>query len=155
MTQEDLMAAIDYNKLLSFCRTLTSNGSNVMAPEDLAQDTIMTCLTNLAQYSEKGKFGGWVATICYNIFNGTARRESRYVHVECTVEPELDTAVIEFDVKSFLDTLDPIYREVLELSMAGWKYREIAKILNVPIGTICSRVNSIKNNYRVVQELRR
>ena len=53
------------------------------------------------------------------------------------------------EVKFALDSLDPIFREILILyDLERIPYQEIAEILNIPIGTVRSRLNRARSLMR-------
>ncbi|MEZ6235259.1 MAG: sigma-70 family RNA polymerase sigma factor [Phycisphaerales bacterium] len=102
----------------------------------------------------------WLFTICHNLFYSKAKRASlapsavpEFFDEQSTErlpdEPppawdlaSLDWEQVDQSLKKAIDDLKPEYREVLLLwGVEGLKYREIGTILEVPIGTVMSRLH--------------
>jgi len=128
---------------------------------DLVQETYLRALRFSNGFEEKG--GGmrsWLFTILHNVFYTRKKREARGpVSVEAFHEPDekqlaADEAPPAWDLRSLnwdhvdervkkaIEALSPEHREVLLLwGVEGMKYREIAAVMDVPIGTIMSRLH--------------
>ncbi len=107
-----------------------------------------------------GGMRAWLFAICHNVFYSRIKRERRQPTAvdaffeESTTEgrpdeppPQWDGERLDFEqvdstLKDAIEELKPEYREVLLMwSVEGLKYREIAAILDVPIGTVMSRLH--------------
>lgn len=136
--------------LLNFAMTLTSNRDDAY---DLLQDTTMKALTNQEKYAEDTNFKGWVFTIMRNIFINNYRRTSRAQVVNDTTDdcyhlnlcqdtafetPEGSLTIGE--IQSAINAFDDKYREPFSMHVAGYKYQEIAEKLDLPLGTVKSRI---------------
>ena len=129
---------------------------------DLVQDTTLKALDSEAKFAENVNFKGWLFTIMRNIFINNYRRTVR----ESTV---LDTSDSIFHVSSTRpapETPDGIYAvsEISELiaripadfskpfqmHVAGYKYEEIAEILNLPLGTVKSRIFTTRTQLKAL-----
>ena len=147
------------NNLLSFAIILTSNRDDAY---DLLQDTVLKALDNKDKYMDNTNFKGWVFTIMRNIFIKNYRRAARAQTVVDTTDdlyhlnlpqdsgiasPEHSYAVTEINeaINGFSDD----YRIPFSMHLAGYRYAEIAKHMNLPVGTIKSRI------YYARQRLRR
>ena len=147
------------NNLLSFAIILTSNRDDAY---DLLQDTVLKALDNKDKYMDNTNFKGWVFTIMRNIFINNYRRAARAQTVVDTTDdlyhlnlpqdsgiasPEHSYAVTEINeaINGFSDD----YRIPFSMHLAGYRYAEIAKHMNLPVGTIKSRI------YYARQRLRR
>ncbi|MEM8834271.1 MAG: sigma-70 family RNA polymerase sigma factor [Planctomycetota bacterium] len=128
---------------------------------DLVQETYLRAIRASARFEEKG--GGmrsWLFTILHNVFYSKAKREARgpmaveefYEADERETPPDeappawdlssLDWEHVDGEIKQAIEALSPEHREVLLLwGVEGMKYREIAQIMDVPIGTIMSRLH--------------
>ena len=146
--QTKLMAL--QNNLLNFAYILTSNRDDAY---DLLQDTTLKVLDNEEKYSENINFKGWVFTIMRNIFINNYRRVVRSAtiidqtedlyHLNLPQESGIDspegyyaTQEITAAINSFTDD----YRVPFSMHVAGYKYSEIAEKMNLPLGTIKSRI---------------
>jgi RNA polymerase sigma-70 factor (ECF subfamily) len=128
---------------------------------DLVQETYLKAIRVSADFEEKG--GGmrpWLFRILHNVFYSRKRRERRHgaaqheFHDEPADGPlpgdpprvwdlaSLDWSHVDGRMKLAIEQLKPEYRAVLLLwGVEGLKYREIAEIQNVPIGTVMSRLH--------------
>lgn len=128
---------------------------------DLTQETFLKALRVADRFEEQG--GGirpWLFKILHNVFYtavGKARRQaasSDSLPAAETAEPgpndpvpawdlaSLDWEHVDERLKAAIDHLKPEYRSVLLLwGVEGLKYREIAEIQDVPIGTVMSRLH--------------
>lgn len=142
------------SNMLNFAYTLTSNRDDAY---DLLQDTMLKVLDNQDKYVENTNFKGWVFTIMRNIFINNYRRVVRSATVVDRTEDlyhlnlpqdsgfetpegaysvnEISNVVAEFPAK---------YREPFNMHVAGYKYHEIAEKMNLPIGTVKSRIFSAR-----------
>jgi RNA polymerase sigma-70 factor (ECF subfamily) len=125
--------------------------------EDLVQDTMLKAYRSWRQYRPGTNAKGWLLTILRNTFiNDYRRRKLEPVAMDLeTVEPhaiyrDIETAdpegaffsqIVDEKVLQAIDALPPEFREVLVLSdLEGMRYAEIAKALEVPVGTVKSRL---------------
>lgn len=146
--QSDLMS-IQIN-LLNFAYMLTSNRDDAY---DLLQDTILKALDNEDKFAENTNFKGWVFTIMRNIFINNYRRAGRAVTVVDTTEnlyhlnisqnsgletPEGSYAAAE--ITQAINEFPDEYRIPFNMHVQGYKYNEIAEHMQLPLGTVKSRI---------------
>lgn len=132
---------------------------------DLVQETYLKALKVADRFEEQG--GGirpWLFKILHNVFyTRLARARRGPVSVEelrgaagdepGPDEPEpawdlesLDWEHVDERLKAALDRLRPEYRTVLLLwGVEGLKYREIADVQDIPIGTVMSRLHRARS----------
>ena len=125
--------------------------------EDLVQDTMLKAYRSWRQYRPGTNAKGWLLTILRNTFiNDYRRRKLEPVAMDLdAVEPhaiyrDIETAdpegaffsqIVDEKVLQAVDALPAEFREVLVLSdMEGLRYAEIAETLQVPVGTVKSRL---------------
>lgn len=128
---------------------------------DLVQETYLRALRSSDGFVEKG--GGiraWLFTILHNTFYSRVKREKRApmavdeFYGAASSEPAPDEAPTAWDLgsldwehvderlKAAIEGLKPEHREALLLwGVEEMKYREIAAITGVPIGTVMSRLH--------------
>lgn len=136
--------------LLSFAYQLTTNRE---AAEDLLQDTTLKALDNEEKYVDNVNFKGWIFTIMRNIFINNYRwtvRKATVIdqtedlyHLNISQDSGLDTPEGSFAVKEIsaaVNAFSPEYREPFSMFLAGYKYNEIAEKMNLPLGTVKSRI---------------
>ena len=136
--------------LYNFACQLTSDRD---AAQDLVQDTTLKVLDNEAKYVYNVNFKGWVFTIMRNIFINNYRRQVRSATVVDTTEdlyhlnlcqesglttPEGSFAAKEISVA--INSFAKEYKVPFTMYLAGYKYSEIAKKMNLPLGTVKSRI---------------
>lgn len=131
--------------------------------EELVQEVYLRALRSdtWENFAERG--GGmraWLFTIAHNSFYSDLKKEGRrpspvgefYDASDSEVgpgeaSPAWDRASFDWDqvddaLKTAIEELKPEFREILLLwGIEGLKYREIAEILEVPIGTVMSRLH--------------
>jgi RNA polymerase sigma-70 factor (ECF subfamily) len=135
-------------RLRRFCMALA--GSEC-AGDDLAQSTIERALQRLDQWQEGTRFDSWMFKIAQNLNIDQARaRKRRGVHVDLDaalgVPGEDGVRIIEgrsqlARARSAMAALPEEQRALLALVVIdGRSYREAAEMLDIPIGTVMSRV---------------
>ena len=136
--------------MFSFAMMLTSNRYDA---EDLLQETTLKVLDNKDKYIENVNFKGWVMTIMRNIFINNYRKELRsQIIIDQTGDihhlnipedsrwenPE-ETITIK-EIKFIINSLNDDLRVPFSLYLDGYKYNEISEKLELPLGTIKSRI---------------
>ncbi len=136
--------------LLNFAYMLTSNRDNAY---DLLQDTTLKALDNENKYVDNTNFKGWVFTIMRNIFINNYRRVARSAtvidqtedlyHLNLSQDSGLETPEGSFGANEIADAINEFpdeYRIPFSMHVAGYKYNEIAEKMNLPLGTVKSRI---------------
>jgi RNA polymerase sigma-70 factor, ECF subfamily len=129
--------------------------------EDLTQEVFVRVFRSLERYTP-GSFEGWLHRITTNLFLDGARRRARIRFGPLSDEaaerlpgrdpsPEriyLDT-LFDGEVQRALDSLAPGFRAAVVLcDIEGLPYDEIAVILDVPMGTVRSRIHRGRSQLR-------
>ncbi len=136
--------------LLNFAFMLTSNRDDAY---DLLQDTTLKALDNQEKYAENTNFKGWVFTIMRNIFINNYRRTARAAtvvdttdnlyHLNLSQDSGLETPEGSYatqEITGAINELSEDYRVPFSMHVAGYKYNEIAEKMNLPLGTVKSRI---------------
>ena len=130
--------------------------------EDLVQETYLKAYRYYDKFEEGTNFKAWLFKIMKNTFINNYRKRqqspafSDFADIEESFESQVneDTVrqirnpeeellenVLDQDVQLALDRLPPDYRMVVVLAdLEGFSYKEIADILEVPVGTVMSRL---------------
>jgi len=117
---------------------------------DLCQHTWLQAIRSLASYQGRASFRAWLHGIALNLHRQARRKRSpQFVPLaEDLPDPTWDpqAALERRDrfraLRAALNRLAATHREVLILhEIQGFKYREIARILECPIGTVKSRLH--------------
>jgi RNA polymerase sigma factor (sigma-70 family) len=125
--------------------------------DDLVQDSVERALKNRAALKDDRKLFGWLRTIVHNLYMDMLReRRSRGTSVDLdemanslsvSVAPNDRTATLDF-VRA-MDGLSADHRQILLLvGMEGLSYREVADELDIPIGTVMSRLARARDQLR-------
>ncbi|MGM9843874.1 MAG: RNA polymerase sigma factor [Muribaculaceae bacterium] len=136
--------------MLNFAYMLTSNRDDAY---DLLQDTTLKVLDNEDKYLDNTNFKGWVFTIMRNIFINNYRRTARestivdqtedLYHLNLPQESGLETpegGVAVDEITRAINSFSDEYRLPFSMLVAGYKYNEIAEKMNLPLGTVKSRI---------------
>jgi RNA polymerase sigma-70 factor (ECF subfamily) len=133
--------------LLRFARSLTRDPN---AADDLVQDTVVRALERHHHFDETRSYRAWLLTLTHNLFvDGWRRtqvqkkaRPALEVRVGAEVEPNQEHSTILQQTLRAFETLPADQRSVLHLVVVeGASYAEASTILNVPVGTIMSRLS--------------
>lgn len=129
---------------------LTKNGDDA---DDLVQETILKALRYQDKFSEGTNFRGWLFTILKNSFiNNYRRMVKRNTFLDATdntffldlpshrIENQAELKFIRKDLEAAIETLPTELKVTFMLNVEGFKYHEIAEELNIPIGTVKTRI---------------
>ena len=156
MNEADYEQAVNsfYEGLYRFAHSLAGNADDAC---ELTQEAFARLLTKGGQLRDRSKVKAWLFTTLYRTFLGWKRRETRHPHFEIgSVEDELPSVtpdlVDKLENQAVGDSLLEIeerYRVPLALFyFENHSYEEISELLDVPIGTIMSRLSRAKELMR-------
>lgn len=144
----DLVAVQD--ELLRYAYKLTMDRDEAY---DLLQETSLKALDNCEKYTPDTNFKGWMYTIMRNIFINNYRkivRDQTFVdrtdnlyHLSQPQDAGFESTESAYDTKEIrraVNSLPREYRVPFAMHVSGFKYREIADKLSLPIGTVKSRI---------------
>ena len=136
--------------MMNFALMLTANRDDA---QDLLQDTTLKVLDNQDKFVDNVNFKGWVLTVMRNIF---INNYHKIVRVQTVVDSSADLYNLDVVNDSGFDSPDKAYqiKEITKainglnddlkvpfsMFLSGYKYNEIAEKLNVPVGTVKSRI---------------
>lgn len=136
-----------YPMLYRFAYSLAHNGADA---SDLTQETFSIWAEKGHLLRDSSKVKSWLFTTLYREFISKRRHETRWPEEEIsTVENELPCAMPETverlegaQVMEALQTIEETFRAPLVLFyLQEHSYEEIAQILEIPIGTVMSRLS--------------
>ncbi|MEE9414455.1 MAG: sigma-70 family RNA polymerase sigma factor [Acidimicrobiales bacterium] len=129
-------------------RFLTRYVGDAHLAEDLTQETFLKLHRRLGSYRFRSKFSTWVFSIARNSAidaHRSATRRNRLPDVAPRAAP-IGQPGLGAELDEALASLSPKLREALLLvEVLGLRYREVAEVLEVPIGTVKSRVFHARN----------
>jgi len=123
--------------------------------EDLVQDTYLRACRFFDTFQRDTNFRAWLFTILRNIYINRYRRESRgpqmvdisgiqmssEVTSDSTPENDIFSRLLDDDVTDAMNSLPTSFHTAVVLSdLEGLSYKEIAEELDIPIGTVMSRL---------------
>jgi RNA polymerase sigma-70 factor (ECF subfamily) len=136
-----------YPMLYRFALSLTRNESDAC---DLTQETFSIWAKKGHLLRDTTKVKSWLFTTLYREFISGLRRETRWPKREISevedelpvMAPEAPDAIEAAEVMKALQALDETFRAPLTLFyLQEQSYEEIAQILDVPVGTVMSRLS--------------
>ena len=144
--------------LYNFARWLARNDHEA---EDLVQETFAKALKSFSSFQQGTNFQAWMFRILRNTFLTSRSRTQNFVSVEeegedALLPPERHTpesillnAGLHERLQAALERLPIQFREVLLLcDVEEMKYQEIAEMLELPIGTVMSRISRARKLLR-------
>ncbi|MBK8192486.1 MAG: sigma-70 family RNA polymerase sigma factor [Lewinellaceae bacterium] len=145
----------------TFAYRLTGDATQA---EDLVQEVYLKAWRFLSRYEEGTNAKAWLFRICRNAFiNEYRTKKSRpykvdyedvvvYHNEDDPVAPryfglheEMGSSLIGDEVTLAINALSPAFRTVVLLDLEDFTYEEIAAILEIPIGTVRSRLHRARN----------
>jgi len=132
--------------LYRFAMSLTRTESDAC---DLVQQTFLTWAAKGHQLQDLSKAKAWLFTTLHRAFLESRRRATRFPHLEISeaenelpgVEPDLVTRLDAQRVVQLLGQVDEQFQAAVALFyLEDYSYNEIAAILEVPLGTVKSRI---------------
>ena len=123
--------------------------------KDLVQETMFRALRSKDRFRIASNIEGWLYTIMKNIYLNTFHRKTRFTPptpllrdtvllMQASLEgsrADEERYLMHKELQSAIRSLPNAIRKPLELFIAGYKYHEIADLLNQPMGTVKSRIH--------------
>ncbi len=145
-TQLDSMSVI----LHSFAFNLTKNTEDA---KDLYQETAYRAITNMDKFRPGTNFKAWLFTIMKNIFINNYRKKAKantivdstdnLYYINSTVDAianRAESSMMMKELVTLIEKLDDSIRVPFLMHYQGYKYQEIADYLDLPLGTVKSRI---------------
>ncbi len=128
---------------------------NSREAEDVAQEAFVKAFRQIDQFRGESGFYAWLYRIVINLCLDRMRRkcasseiplEERTLPAPTHARPDMEKRMM---VEQILDSLTPPMRAALVLrEVEGLEYAEIAEVLNIPVGTVRSRLNTAREQFR-------
>lgn len=152
------MSTVEFNVKLdqlttllnSFAYNLTKNSEEA---KDLYQETAFRALTNKDKFRPGTNFKAWLFTIMKNIFINNYRKKVKantifdstdnnfYLNSgSAVISNGAESGILLNELKNMLNDLDDNIRVPFQMHYEGFKYQEIADHLELPLGTVKSRI---------------
>lgn len=116
---------------------------------DAAQETLIAVFRGLRGLSRPEALHGWVRAIAVREAVRIARRDQRGVPADLTELPARGDPQLAADIRDVLRRLSPEHRAILVLrDLEGLDERTVAELLDVPAGTVKSRLARARGKFR-------
>jgi RNA polymerase sigma-70 factor (ECF subfamily) len=123
--------------------------------EDVAQEAFVKAFRQIDQFRGESGFYAWLYRIVINLCLDRMRRkcsssemplETQALPSVAATGPDMEKRIV---VEQILNSLTPPMRAALVLrEVEGLEYSEIALVLNIPVGTVRSRLNTAREQFR-------
>lgn len=153
MTQAEFGSLVvsQSGSLRMYALNFTHDGEDA---DDLVQDTLLKAITYFDKFREGTNLKGWLYTIMKNTFINNYRRLVK-VNSLVTQSDEIPSSSLIFsasanlgeshfvmtDIRNALLSLSDDYKVPFTMYFEGYKYHEIANYLQIPIGTVKTRIH--------------
>jgi RNA polymerase sigma-70 factor (ECF subfamily) len=151
----ELLLRNSYDSIYAVCRKMTGNDQD---GADAAQEALIAVARGVGRFDRRSKFSTWVYRVAMNKSIDEMRRRSRRATVSLnglsdsgteTLEPfvssrrgsDPESSVDRVDIDAAVRSLPLDFRTAVVLrDLCGLEYSEIAEILEIPTGTVRSRI---------------
>jgi len=127
------------------------------AADDLVQSTVERALSHWASRREDESLRAWLFAILYRLFLDGKRRATRYARLLGSLRGEEPTwpsaervAIANSTLAAFAGLPVEQRSLLLWITVEGMSYQEIADILEIPIGTVMSRLSRARRALRLL-----
>ncbi len=152
------------NKLINF---IFNYLGDIESSEDVVQETMIKLYQKKHYYKEIAKFSTWLYTISKNLANTELRKrkqrkttflsqfskDDKFYELpskDPEVGQEIQTEIVNKIIRAAVNKLSEKFKIVIVLrDIQGLSYEDISEIINVPIGTVKSRINRARLNLQV------
>ncbi|UJW83877.1 sigma-70 family RNA polymerase sigma factor [Devosia sp. SL43] len=140
--------------LRRYARALTRNAD---LADDLVQDCLERAISRRGLFRPSGPVRAWLFTILLNLYRNALRsshRRGETVDIDSVPEPSTPAPqpghIALAEMARAIDTLSQEQKEALLLvALEGLPYQEAADILNIPLGTLMSRLGRARAALRL------
>jgi len=141
--------ALQIPRLRRYARALTHD---VDWADDLVQDTLERALRRRWLFRINSNLTAWLFTMLYRLYlNGATRRRMIVATVEVAETAAPGDVGLRLDMERAMAVLSPEHRAVIVLvGLEQLSYKEAAEVLNVPLGTVMSRLTRARRQLRAL-----
>ena len=148
------------DQLFYYALQLTENQDDA---KDLVQETSYKALKNRSKLNNDKNIRAWLYTILRNTYINFLRSgHNRQIRIEksdvnqlvintpATKEEQPDELLIKKELHEIISLMPVVYGKPLKLFISGFSYKEISEEMNIPIGTVKSRIHLGKKKIKKV-----
>lgn len=145
--------------LFAFAMKLTKDTVNA---QDLMQETVCRAFKNKDRFAVGTNFKAWITTIMRNNFINGYRRMKTRNKVEAPIEDfgyfvenqsiagNTHSIIMTKELNRMVESLSDNFKIPFKMFNAGYHYDEIAAEMNIPIGTVKSRIYFARKKLRAM-----
>ena len=135
--------------LRAFAYNLTQNMEDA---RDLYQETAFRAIKNKEKFNPGTNFKAWLMTIMKNIFINNYRRKIKqntimdatddqyFINSAVKVDNQAESKIMMDELSNMVECLEEGLKVPFMLHYLGYKYQEIADYMELPLGTVKSRI---------------
>jgi len=123
--------------------------------DDLVQETLTKALSRLDSLREESRLGVWLTRIMANLYRDQFRRKREETGQEIepiseeTPEDATERSLLVVHTRAAISALKDDHRQIITLvDLSGFSYADTAQILDVPVGTVMSRLSRARKRLR-------
>lgn len=145
----------EMDRLQKFAYKLTNNMADA---DDLLQSTVLRAIEKKHLFTEGTNLFSWASKIMYNLFVSAYRRKTKFetqydpesfIERE-SVEANQDVKLELKNVDDAMNTLSEDHQQILMMvCVKGMQYAEVSEKLNIPVGTVRSRLSRARENLQL------
>lgn len=143
--------ALQIPRLRRYARALTHD---VVWADDLVQDTLERALRRRWLFRLNSNLTAWLFTMLYRLYLNDASRRRVTIAIDDADVPEAAApgdVGLQLDMQRAMAALSPEHRAVIVLvGLEQLSYKEAADVLNVPLGTVMSRLTRARQQLRAL-----
>lgn len=154
MTDHESLMTQHIPRLRRYARALTGERN---AADDLVQDTLERALSRFHLWRQGSDLRAWLFTIMHNIYVNQTRSRIRHPQepLDAAAADELRAREPDWgelrDIEEALGRLPGEQRAVVLLvGLEQFSYEEAARVLDIPLGTVMSRLSRGRERLRVI-----
>lgn len=129
--------------------------------QDLVQETMLKAIEKNYQLKQLNEMTPWLCKIMHNLYIDKLRYDHKWLFVEETeidnqiASPSSEDSFIEeqthFNIHQAIGQLSAGQREIITLvDLQGLSYQQTSEILDIPVGTVMSRLSRARNQLKVL-----
>lgn len=151
------MSTIEFNNRFYALQAVLNNFAlnltkNIQDAEDLFQETALRALKNKDKFRPGTNFKAWSFTIMKNIFINNYRKKMKkntiidgtdnmyFINSGAIVKNDAESNILMKELFEMIENLEDALKIPFQLHFEGFKYQEIADQLELPLGTVKSRI---------------
>jgi RNA polymerase sigma-70 factor (ECF subfamily) len=147
------LIAQEIPRLRRYARFLARNADQA---DDLVQECLTRAVSNIDRWQPGTNMNAWLLVILHNIFINEVKRRRPVLTSDGAIEQHgggtsggQEERIYLNNVQQAFDKLSTDHKEILlMIAVEGLQYEEAAAILNVPIGTVRSRISRARESLR-------